>query len=106
MLVTSFSAPPAVCASEMPSLALLTDWVMPLICDVIVLVIARPAALSAALLIFMPVESCSIACEVIDCAESDALAASMAEMLVLITVMAVLHVSRGSGETQLAWEET
>ena len=35
MLVTSLSAPSAVCASEMPSLALRIAWFMPRICEVI-----------------------------------------------------------------------
>jgi len=47
-------APSAVCASEMPSLALRAAWLRPLICDVNRSAIARPAASSAALLMRRP----------------------------------------------------
>src|SRR5476651_1605368 len=48
------SAPPAVCASEMASFALFTAWFVPLIWVVNWLLIAKPAASSAALLMRRP----------------------------------------------------
>jgi hypothetical protein len=56
MLVTSSSEPCAVCASEMPSLAFFTPWLSALICEVIEVEIARPAASSAAELMRLPVD--------------------------------------------------
>jgi hypothetical protein len=64
---------------------------MPLICDVIVLLIARPAASSAALLMRLPVDNCCIAFDVIMLAELDAFDACSADMLVLITLMCGLQ---------------
>src|ERR1035437_9421878 len=52
--LTAPRAPSAVCASEMPSLALRAAWVIPLICDVMRLAIAIPAAPSLALLMRRP----------------------------------------------------
>jgi hypothetical protein len=60
---------------------------MPLICEVIELVMARPAASSAALLMRLPVDRRCIAVEVIEEAEFEAFAACSAEMFVLITVI-------------------
>src|SRR5690606_23244650 len=54
LLVTSCRAPSVVCASEMPSFALRTAWFRPLICVVMRLEIARPAASSFALLMRRP----------------------------------------------------
>ena len=54
LLVTSVSAPSAVWAREMPSLALRTAWFMPRICEVKRSEIARPAASSLALLMRSP----------------------------------------------------
>lgn len=50
------NAPSAVCASEMPSLALRTAWFMPLTWVVIRSEIAKPAASSLALLMRSPLE--------------------------------------------------
>ena len=58
---TSPSAPSAVCASEMPSLALRIAWLMPRICAVIELAMARPAASSRAELMRLPEDRRSIA---------------------------------------------
>src|SRR5450631_2726063 len=54
LAVKVVNAPPAVWASETASLALFTAWLVPLICVVKSVAIARPAASSAALLIFKP----------------------------------------------------
>jgi hypothetical protein len=53
LLPISSSAPSAVCASEMPSLALRAAWLRPRICVVKRSEIARPAASSLALLIVL-----------------------------------------------------
>ena len=87
MLVTSFSAPSAVCASAMPSLALRMPWLMPRTCAVIEVAMARPAASSLALLMRLPVDRRSIAVPSILLAEFEALAARIALILVLITAM-------------------
>ncbi len=50
----SFSAPSAVCTSEMPSCALRTAWFRPLTCAPNFCAIAKPAASSAALLMRKP----------------------------------------------------
>jgi len=54
------SAPSVVCAREMPSLALLLACDRPVICEVMRLAIAWPAASSDALLIFRPDDRRSI----------------------------------------------
>src|SRR5690606_3093216 len=85
MLLTSLSAPSAVCASEMPSLALRMPWLMPRICEVIDEAMARPAASSFALLMRLPVDRRSMAVPRALLALVEALAALSAPMLVLIT---------------------
>src|SRR3546814_10174206 len=59
----------------------------PLICDVIPVEMASPAASSAELLMRLPVESLSIACRWAASAAFAAVAARIAEMFVLMTVM-------------------
>ena len=71
----------------MPSLAFLMPWFMPLICEVIEVEMARPAALSAAELICEPVDRRSIDWLSMFEAEVEALAACRALMLVLMTDM-------------------
>ena len=85
LLPTSARAPSAVCASEMPSLALRAAWLRPRICAVIRSEMARPAASSLAVLMRRPEERrcsdvASADCELLRlrCAFND-------EMLVLIT---------------------
>src|ERR1700761_2335501 len=56
--VTSCNAPEAVWASETPSLALREAWLIPLICEVMLWVMAYPAASSAAVLIRKPEDNC------------------------------------------------
>ena len=90
MLVTSSSAPSAVCAIEMPSFALRMPWFMPRTCASIDVEIARPAASSLAELIRLPVDSRSIAVDSMSCALVDAFAARSAEMLEAITVIVSL----------------
>ena len=58
--LTWSSAPSVVCAREMPSLALLLACDRPVICEVMRLAIAWPAASSDALLIFRPDDRRSI----------------------------------------------
>jgi hypothetical protein len=79
LLLISPIAPSAVCASEMPSLALRAAWFRPLICEVNREAIASPAASSFALLMRMPDDSrasevCSADCDLLRlfCAFSDA----------------------------------
>ena len=79
LLDTCESAPSAVCASEIPSLALRAAWFKPRICAVKRSEIARPAASSLALLIRKPEDKrCSEVdnafCELfkLRCAVSDA----------------------------------
>jgi hypothetical protein len=52
--VTLCRPPSAVCAREMPSLALREAWLRPLICEVMRAEMARPAASSLALLMRRP----------------------------------------------------
>jgi hypothetical protein len=85
--VTSLSAPSAVCAIEMPSLALRTPCCMPWICAVMVVVMARPAASSLALLMRLPVDRRCIATPVCCDAVIEALAARSAAILVLMTAI-------------------
>src|SRR6195952_2878884 len=87
MLVTSLSEPSAVCAIEMPSLALRIAWLMPRTCEVIEVEMARPAASSLALLMRLPVDRRSIAVPSALPATDEAFAALMALILVLITDM-------------------
>ena len=87
MLLTSSSAPSAVCAIEMPSLALRMPWFIPRICAVIELLMARPAASSFAELMRLPVDKRSMAVESADCALAEALLARSDEMLLFITVI-------------------
>ena len=87
MLVTSLSAPSAVCAMEMPSLALRMPWLMPRTCAVMLVAMARPAASSLAELMRLPVESRSMAVPRALLACDDALAAFIALMFVLITLI-------------------
>ena len=54
MLPEEAKAPSAVCASEMPSLALRTAWFKPRICEVKRSEMAKPAASSLALLMRKP----------------------------------------------------
>src|SRR3984893_16305124 len=63
LAVSVDSAPPAVCASETASFALLTAWFTPLICAVKFELIARPAASSAALLMRKPEDKRCNACD-------------------------------------------
>ncbi|CSB42417.1 Uncharacterised protein [Vibrio cholerae] len=60
MLVVSFIAPSAVCAIEIPSLALRTATPKPRLCTFKRLEICRPAASSFALLILYPEDRRSI----------------------------------------------
>ncbi|VXC74854.1 hypothetical protein SPHINGOT1_130243 [Sphingomonas sp. T1] len=91
MLVTSSSAPSAVCAIEMPSFALRMPWFMPRTCAVIEVEMARPAASSLAELIRLPVDRRSIAVDSMFDALVEALAARSAETFVAITLMIKLH---------------
>jgi len=72
---------------EMPSLALRTAWSRPRICDVMRLAIARPAESSAAELMRLPVESCSMADVSARLLTFRACWATRALVLVLITDM-------------------
>jgi hypothetical protein len=63
LLVTEARAPSAVCASEMPSLALRAAWLRPRICAVKRSAMARPAASSLALLMRRPDDRRAIAVE-------------------------------------------
>src|SRR5436305_854844 len=92
MLLTSFSAPSAVCAIEMPSFELRMPCAMPLICAVIELLIARPAASSFAELMRLPVDRRCIETLSAFCAEVDAEVARKALTLLAITVMSCLHI--------------
>ena len=77
------SAPPAVWASDTASLALLTAWLVPLICVVNCWLIARPAASSAALLMRKPDDRRCNACDSPACDEVRLLCALSESMLVL-----------------------
>src|SRR4051812_28657425 len=87
MLVTSLSAPSAVCASEIPSFALRIAWLMPRTCDVIELEIARPAASSLAELMRLPVDRRSMAVWRAALAIRLPFCARSADVLELITVI-------------------
>ncbi len=85
LLFSSASAPSAVWASEMPSLALRIAWFRPRICVVKRSEIARPAASSLALLMRRPEDSRCSAVARLDC-ELDRLRCAFSDrMLVLIT---------------------
>ena len=102
MLVTSPSAPSAVCARAIPSLALRIDWFMPRTWLVMEVAMARPAASSLALLMRLPVDRRSIAVPSALLAIVEALAALVAAMLVLMTFMIeVSELSRWSGPDRL-----
>ena len=90
MLVISCVAPSAVCNIEMPSLALRTAWFRPRIWAVILLLMARPAASSAAELMRLPVDSCSMALLRLRLFTVRAFCATSDFTLVLITDMVLL----------------
>ena len=77
----------SVCASAIPSFELRIAWFMPLTCEVMLVAMAMPAASSLALLIRLPVDKRSIAMPSDLAAEFEALAARIALILVLMTVM-------------------
>ncbi len=84
--VTEASAPSAVCASEMPSLALRAAWLMPRICAVKRSEIARPAASSFALLMRRPDDRRAIAVDRSFCVRLWLRCASSEARLVLIVI--------------------
>ncbi len=86
LLVTSFSADSVVCASEMPSLALLTAWFRPLIWVVKRVEMARPAASSFALLMRMPEDRRSIAVDSLLC-DLARLFWAFSELMLVLTLM-------------------
>ena len=86
LLVTSFSADSVVCASEMPSLALLTAWFRPLIWVVKRVEMARPAASSFALLMRMPEDRRSIAVASLLC-EAARFFWAFSELMLVLTLM-------------------
>ena len=87
MLEISLVAPSAVCATLMASLALRTAWFKPRICEVILLAMAKPAASSAAELMRLPVDSCSMALDNVRLLTLIAFCATSDFTLVLITDM-------------------
>src|SRR3569623_52668 len=87
MLLTSLSAPSAVAAMAMPSLALRTPWFMPRIDAVIDEAMAMPAAASLPELMREPVDRRCMAWDSIALAAVLALPARSAAMFVPMTVM-------------------
>ena len=81
------SAPSAVWIIEIASLAFLAACSSPWICEVILLEIASPAASSPALLIRLPVDRRSIASFIARSFRANELAAIVADVFVLITVI-------------------
>jgi hypothetical protein len=71
----------------MPSFALRTAWFRPRICAVILLLIAKPAASSAALLMRLPVDNCSMLLDKERLLRVKAFWLMSELMLVLMTVM-------------------
>jgi hypothetical protein len=84
--LTAASAPSAVCASEMPSLALRAAWLMPRICAVMRSAIARPAASSLALLMRRPDDRRAIAVDSSFCVRLWLRCAFSEDRLVLIII--------------------
>src|SRR5882757_2691813 len=84
------SAPPAVCASDTASFALLTAWFVPLICVVNCPLIARPAASSAALLMRKPDDKRCNACDN-DAFEVVKLRCALSESILVLSVNAMFH---------------
>ena len=91
MLVTSVIAPSAVCAILIPSLAFLMAMLRPRTCEVMRVLMAKPAASSLAELIFLPVDKRSMACDKATLLERIESPAINDLTLVLITVMIFTH---------------
>src|SRR5690606_16908370 len=86
MLLTSSSAPSAVCISEMPSCAFLAAWLRPLICALIFSEMDRPAASSAARFILFPDDSFSMDLPAAVFVTNSWFLVLIAEMLLLIII--------------------
>ena len=89
MLVVSARKPSAVWTIEMPSIVLRTPWAMPMICAVIELPMAIPAASSLAEVIRWPLDSRAMTSLIEVLARCDAANARSAAPLVLMTVIAL-----------------
>src|SRR5450631_3808440 len=89
LAVKVVNAPPAVWASETASFALLTAWLVPLIWVVKFVAIARPAASSAALLIFKPEDKRCSACDKVDL-EGVKLRCAFSESMLVFSVRGIL----------------